>query len=77
MAVAGTPMPAAAAERCQEHRLGEELAADVVARGTERPAPADLAAALQDRDHHDVRHADGSGQQGDRGQGHEQAGAWP
>ena len=52
-----------AADRRQQRRLGQELEADVAAGRAERAAQADLAAALEHRDHHDVRDPDRADQQ--------------
>src|SRR5262245_54308385 len=43
-----------AAEQGEQDRLGEELAADVALGCTERSAQADLGAAFEDTDEHDV-----------------------
>ena len=53
-----TGTAAQAADRGEQHCLGEELHADVRPGGAERPAQADLGSALKHRDDHDVRDAD-------------------
>src|SRR5580698_8224036 len=53
-----------AAEDRQEHGLGQELLGDVAPGGTQGPTQADLGAALQDRDDHDVGDADAADEEG-------------
>ena len=57
--------------RGQQHRLEQELQADVARPGADRLAQADLPGPLAHRDQHDVGDADAADQQrdpGDRGQ---------
>lgn len=61
-----------AAECAEQHRLGQELGADVILRRAERAAQADLRAAFKDGDEHDVRNADRADQQGDGAEAEEQ-----
>ena len=61
-----------AADRRQQRRLREELKADVSAGGAERAAQADFTAALEHRDHHDVRDPDRADQQRDGAQAEQQ-----
>ena len=72
------------AEPGEQHRLDEELQADVAAGGAERPADADLGPPFEHRDDHDVGDADAADQQGDRPRGRAAArsasrrpGPWP
>jgi hypothetical protein len=54
-----------AAEQRQEQGLGEELPGDVQPGGAQRPAQADLGAAFQDGDDHNVGDANAVGEQGE------------
>ena len=73
-AVAAIPMRVPqAAEGRQEQGFGQELLGDVAAGGAEGAAQADLGAAFEDRDDHDVGDADTADEQGDGSQAEEQA----
>ena len=56
----------------QEDGFGKELDADMALGGSEGAAQPDLASSFQDGDDHDVGHADGSDEQGDRTQAQEE-----
>jgi hypothetical protein len=74
--VTSTPIttPAAPAEQCEQQRLGQELATDVRPGRAQGAPQADLRAALQHRDHHDVGDAHAADQQGDRPEPQQQRG---
>ena len=74
MAVAAPPMtvPADAAEDRQEQGFGQELLGHVAAAGAQGPAQADLGAAFEDGDDHDVGDADPADEQGDGAEAEEQ-----
>ncbi len=65
--------PGHAAQERQQYRLGQELLGHVAPGGAERAAQADLAAALEDRDDHDVGDADAADEQGHRAEPEEEA----
>jgi len=66
--------PGHPAGRRKEKRLDEELAADMGARGAERPAQPDLRPALEHGDDHHVGDTETAGQDGNGAQAEEQGG---
>ena len=74
MAVAAPPMrvPARPPRADRRRASARNCSADVAAAGAQGPAQADLGAAFEDGDDHDVGDADPADQQGDRAQAEEQ-----
>ena len=65
--------PTAPPSSSEEDGFGEELGADVTFGGAEGAAQPDLGAAFEDRDDHDVGHADRADQEGNGAEAEEQA----